>query len=125
MTEAPGTVTNERTSFPAVLKAPRSEPYEKIIQKKKEPYENTQMGPVGGVQNQSDKMSGLSGSSKNGPVINGAVPEWTMGNRAVGDSVGSKEQMPERVIPDGEEPGIAPTYAVHDPLSHTVSHNQG
>ena len=41
----------------------------------------------------------------------------------MGDSAGNKEHLLERVIPNGEELGINPAYAGHDPLGRSVSHN--
>ena len=77
--ETSETGTNDRASFPAMLKSPSSD-------------ENTHMGTAVGGHNQSDTNSGLYESSKKGPLINGVAPQWTMGNHVVGDSVGSKEQ---------------------------------
>ena len=91
--------------FPAMLMSPSSET-----------CENTHMGIVIGGHNHYDTNSGLYGRSKKGPQINGVAPQWTMGNRVVGDSVGNKEQLLQSVILDSEEQGV-----VHNPLSCSVS----
>ena len=84
----------------------------KLMSLSSETCENTHMGTVIGGNNHSDTNLGLYVSSKKGAQINGVAPQWTMGNRVVGDSMGSKEQLLQSVILDSEEQGVG-----HNPLS--------
>ena len=103
LSAAPGTVTIEPTTFPAVVQATTFEPNRSVL-----------TGLDSGVQ--SDTFSGLIGSPKRGSEINGSASNWAMGDRADGYSAGSKDRLPEKVIMNGEETGITPIYAGHDPL---------
>ena len=89
---APGTFTNKSTCSPAVIEATKFDQ-----------YGSAQMCPAGGVQ--SDTMVGLIGNLKSGLVISGIAPDWKMGSRAMGESVGrlvgTEINQPKRDIPMG------------------------